>query len=167
MAQRPVGGGKFLRAPELTKPLIFLGIVVFVTGFLRGGIGARVFGSTSYGGKSYFYILGGILGYFAFTAVRIPLAKASRLVRIYFLSGVTFVLANLAYMLGPAFIFLFYLLPSEYAGGQAIAESPMAPLSYERFNGVPPACTALLCYFLVRWGIRGILCTLIRGGSSW
>ncbi|MGD0413140.1 MAG: hypothetical protein ABSC18_15730, partial [Verrucomicrobiota bacterium] len=81
-----LGGGKFLRVPELTRPLIFLGIVAFVTAFLRGGIGARVFGSASYGGKSYFYIFGASIGYFALTAVRIPLAKASRAAGIFFLS---------------------------------------------------------------------------------
>jgi hypothetical protein len=32
----------------------------------------------------------------------------------------------------------------------------MQPGTIERFNGVAPACTALICYFLLRWGIQGI-----------
>ena len=151
-----LGGGRFLRVPELTRPLIFLAIVVFVTGCIRGGIGARVFGSASYGGKSYFYILGAILGYFALTAMRVPPTKAKRAAEIYFASGTTFVLSNLAFMLGPSFYFLFFLLPSQFAGGQIAVEYGMTAGAVERFNGVPVACTALVCYLLMRWGIRGI-----------
>jgi hypothetical protein len=151
-----LGGGKFLRVPELTRPLVFLGLVTLATALARGGIGAAAFGSSSYGGKSYYYIFGAIIGYFAFTAVRIPLANANRAARIYFLSGLTFALANLAFMLGPAFYFLFYLLPGEFVVGQAATESGMLSGGIERLNGVSPACTALVCYFLVRWGIRGI-----------
>ena len=151
-----LGGGKFLRVPELTRPLIFLGIVAFVTAFLRGGIGARVFGSASYGGKSYFYIFGAIIGYFALTAVRIPLAKASRAAGIFFLSGMTFILSNLAFLLGPAFYFLWFLLPSAWVASQAEVETGMAPGAFERLNGFTPGFSALACYFLMRWGIRGI-----------
>ena len=151
-----LGRGRFLRAPELTRPLVFLGIVVFVTGYLRGGIGLHAFGSSSYGGKSYFYIFGGIIGYFALTAVRIPLAKAYRASRIYFLSGMTFALPNLVFLLGPAFYFLFYLLPGEFTGAQAVAESGWQPGAIERLGGITPACTAVIWYLLVRWGIRGV-----------
>lgn len=151
-----LAGGKFLRAPELARPLIFLGMVAVLTGVLRGGIGVRALGSASYGGRSYFYIFGAIFGYFALTAARIPLAKAGRMARIYVLSGVTFALPNLAFALGPAFIFLFYLLPGEFAEGQAVVATGFMPGMIERLNGVAPACFALICYFLVRWGIRGI-----------
>ncbi len=151
-----LGGRKFLRAPELTWPLLFLGGIVLVTGYLRGGIGVQAFGNASFGGKSYFYIFGAIIGYFALSAVRIPVAKASRAARIYFLSGMTFALSNLAFMLGPAFYFLFYLLPGEFVGAQAIAESGRQPGVIERLSGVSGACNALICYFLVRWGMRGI-----------
>ena len=39
-------------------------------------------------------------------------------------------------MLGPAFYFLFYLLPGEFAEGQALAESGLLPGTLERLNGV-------------------------------
>jgi hypothetical protein len=151
-----LGGRKFIRVPELTRPLLVLGGIVLLTGYLRGGIGVRVFGNASFGGRSYFWILGAIIGYFALSAVRIPVAKANRASRLYFLSGMTFSLSNLAFYLGPAFFFLYYFLPGEFATGQATAESGMQPGMIERFNGVTPACTALICYFLLRWGIRGI-----------
>jgi len=37
-----------------------------------------------------------------------------------------------------------------------MAESGMQPGAIERFGGIPPTCFAVVCYFLVRWGIRGI-----------
>jgi hypothetical protein len=151
-----LGGRKFLRAPELTRPLLALGAVVVVTGYLRGGLGAAAFGSATYGGKSYFYILGAIIGYFAFSAVRIPAAKASRAAAVYTLSGVTPVLSNLAFLLGPSFYFLYSVLPGELAGGQAMAASGRQPGMIERFGGVPAACAALIFCLLVRWGIRGV-----------
>jgi hypothetical protein len=101
-----LGGRKFLRAPELTRPLLALGAIVILTGYARGGLGAAAFGSANYGGKSYFYILGAIIGYFAFSAVRIPVAKAGRAAVVYMLSGVTAVLSNLVFLLGPSFYFL-------------------------------------------------------------
>ena len=151
-----LGGGKFLRAPELTRPMVFVGIVVLATGYVRGGIGIHAFGNSSYGGKSYFYILGAIIGYFALTAVRIPVAKANRDAGIFVLSGLTFMLGNLAFMLGPSAYFLFYFLPSDFTGSQQMAESGLDPLLIERFGGITVACSALISYFLLRWGIRGI-----------
>ena len=73
-----LGRSKFLRVPELTRPLLFLGAVVMATGMARGGIGLNALGSSFYGGRHYIYLLGAIIGYFALTAVRIPLAKARR-----------------------------------------------------------------------------------------
>ncbi len=152
-----LGGRKFIRVPELTRPLLALGAVVLLTGYLRGGIGVHALGSTSsFGGRSYFWILGAIIGYFAFSAVRIPVAKANRAGRLYFLSGATYALSNLAFFLGPAFFFLYLFLPSDFAVGQAVAESGLQPGAVERISGVSPACTALVCYFLLRWGIRGV-----------
>lgn len=152
-----LGGRKFLRAPELTRPLLFLGIVVLATGIARGGIGTRALRNSSYGGRAYFLIFSAIIGYFALSAVRIPVAKASRAASIYFLSGVTSVFGNLAFMLGPAVYFLFYFLPSDFTGSQQAAESGFDPLLVERLGGFSVACTALVSYFLVRWGLRGIL----------
>src|ERR1035437_6311641 len=45
---------KFLHAPSVTCPLILLAAVIFVTAGLTGGLGARVFGGDTYGGKKYF-----------------------------------------------------------------------------------------------------------------
>jgi hypothetical protein len=141
----------FLRAPELTKPVLFLLGVVLVTAWFRGGLGSRVLGSSGYGGRGYIYVLGAIVGYFALTAQRIPLGKSERTVKMFFLSGLTFALCNLAYALGPAFYMLYYFVSVDYALAQAAGAWGV---SVERFSGLGPVATGLLCFILARWGIR-------------
>ena len=103
-----LAGRKFLRGAGTDPSAAFPRYRRRLDGYLRGGIGAQSLGSTSsYGGKSYFYILGAIIGYFALSAVRIPVAKASRAARIYVLSGVSFILATLPSCWARRFIFCF------------------------------------------------------------
>jgi len=152
---RVIGHSSFLRAPELTKPVLFLGAVVIVTAKIRGGLGLKVLGSSSFGGKNYFYLLASIVGYFALTSQSISISKSARAVRLYFLSGLSFGLANLVYILGPAFYFVYYLVSPDVAMGQAQAD--FAVNIVKRLTGLAPCATALLCFLLARWGIRGIL----------
>src|SRR5580658_7198108 len=51
MLNNVLGLKTFLRAPELMKPVLCLLGVVLVTAWLRGGIGAKIFGGASYGGR--------------------------------------------------------------------------------------------------------------------
>ena len=145
---------KFLRAPELTRPLVFLTIVILGTAFYRGGIGIRALGGSAYGGRYYIFILLAIAGYFAFTAEPIPMAKSGKMAGLFFISGISFALSNLAYTLGPAFYFLYYFVSTDSAYVQAAGEFGMT--SIERITSLQPACTAVLCFLLVRYGIRGL-----------
>ncbi len=145
----------FLRAPELTKPILFFLVVILVTARLRGGLGSRVLGGTGYGGKNYIFLLAAIIGYFALTAQRIPIAKSQRMVKWFFLSSWTFVLSNLIFALGPAFYVLYNVISSEVVGSQVAVEYGQGGV--ERFDGMGPAATGLLCFILARWGIRGTL----------
>jgi hypothetical protein len=151
-----LGPAKPLRVPELTRPLLFLAGVVVLTAYARGGLGSRIFGSASYGGRNYFYIFGAIMGYFALAAVRIPMAKASRTALLYCVSGVTYLLAHIVFILGPAFYFLFYVFGAEYVGSQATVDSGIDPGAVVRFGGISAACAAVVGCLLLRWGIRGI-----------
>src|SRR5260221_3296506 len=63
---------KFISVPSLTRPLLFLTLVVLVTSRLTGGIGLRVFGGDTYGGKKYIDLLSAVIGYFALITNRIP-----------------------------------------------------------------------------------------------
>jgi hypothetical protein len=149
-----LGGSKFLKVPELTRPLLFLAVVVLVTGVLRGGIGLNVLGSASYGGRNYFYILGAIIGYFALTAVRIPLADTKRVATTFFLSGTSCLLGNIILMLGPAFYILFATVSTDYLSGE-LTTGALALPGMERFITLTITSSALVCFFLIRWGLRG------------
>lgn len=145
---------KFLRVPEMTWPLAFLAAVILGTAFYRGGIGFRITGGQTMGGKYYITVLGAIVGYFALTANSIPINKGLRMTGLYFISGTTFALSNLVYVLGPAFFFLFYFVPTAAAIQQALGEWGG---SVERIEGLGPFAYAALCFLLVIYGLRGLL----------
>jgi hypothetical protein len=146
---------QFLHAPELTVPLLFLAAVVLVTAWYRGGIGIRALGGATYGGRYYLYILGAIIGYFAITAEQVPIAKSRKMADLFFLSGTTYALGNLVYVLGPAFYFMYYIVPSGTATVQASTDYNQSNLA--RIEGLGQACIAGFCFLLAHYGIRGLL----------
>jgi hypothetical protein len=145
---------RFLRAPELTVPILFLAAVVLGTGWFRGGIGIRAFGGASYGGRNYLLILGAILGYFAFTAEPIPILKGRKMTGLFFLSGLSNGLSNIVYMMGPAFYFMYALVPMAAAIGQIGSET--TSLNMTRITGMGQASIFALCLLLAFYGIRGL-----------
>ena len=147
MGRRP-----FLPVPEMTHPLLFMAAVVLGTACYHGGIGIKALGGASHGGRYYIYILGAIIGYFALTAGQIPILKSRKMAALYFLSGTTGVLGNLAYTVGPAFYFMFYLVPSGPAMGQWASDYGLTNI--DRILGLGPACNAALCFLLASYGIR-------------
>jgi hypothetical protein len=149
-----VGKKPFLSVPEMTWPLLFLAAVVMGTAFYRGGIGIQALGGAAHGGKNYVYLLFSIAGYFALTAVQIPISKSRRMTGLFFLSGMSYVLSNIAYALGPAFYFLYYIVPSGFALDQAANASGLGGSG--RLQGLAPACSAILCFLLLFYGIRGL-----------
>ena len=144
----------FISVPSVTRTLLFLALVVFLTAKLYGGIGLKSMGSTSYGGKKYFYVFSAIAGYFALTSAVIPLHRARSAVALFFLSGSTAVISHVVALGGPAFYFLFRFFPASLALSQVTAE--MTGLSLARLLGVSMACTAIFCYMLAHYGIRNI-----------
>jgi hypothetical protein len=155
MVHRVMGHRSFLRAPELTKPILFLAAVVVLTAKIQGGVGLRVLGSGSFGGKNYFYVLSAIIGYFALTSQSVSILKSTRAVKWFFLSGLSQGLSNLAYTLGPAFYFIFFFVSTASAEGQAAAD--WRPDLVKRLASLAPCATGLLGFCLARWGLRGLL----------
>jgi hypothetical protein len=149
MFQKP-----FLRAPELTRPLLFFTAVVLVTAEYRGGIGIRAFGGNTFGGRYYVFVLGAIAGYFALTSEAIPIEKSDKMSGLFFLSGTSSALSNVIFTLGPLFYFLYYIVPSGAATSQAMGEAGLTQI--ERLTGLAPACTAAMCFLLARYGVRGL-----------
>jgi hypothetical protein len=147
---------RFLHVPSVTKSLIFLGFVVAMTAIFTGGFGIRAMGSDRYGGKGYFYIFAAIIGYFAFTSRRIPPQRARIYVALFFLSGLTASLSTVIEKGGPAFHFLFSLVPRDGQFAQAADPGVINP-GMGRIGGVALASTGLYACLLARYGVRGIL----------
>ena len=80
---------KFLHVPAVAWPLLFLTVVILLTARLTGGLGARVFGGDTYGGKRYFTVLAAVMGYFAIINRRIPPKKVGLYVALFFLGAAT------------------------------------------------------------------------------
>ena len=73
---------------------------------------------------------------------------------LFFVSGTTAALSNLAYTLGPSFYFLYYLVSTDPATGQAASDYGLT--GFDRIQGLAPACIGLLCVQLGLYGLRGI-----------
>lgn len=146
----------FVHVPSLSRPLIFFALTVIVTAFMTGGIGLRTLGSDKFGGKGYFYLLGSVAGYFAFTSARIPAGRADAYTAMFFLPGLAGVMGNLIYSAGPSFYFLYGLFPITVALEQAGADMSGAAYS-GRFGGLMMTSAALYSVLLARYGMRGIL----------
>jgi hypothetical protein len=147
---------KFVSVPAITRPLLALAIIVAAMGVLTGGFGARLFGSSQYGGGKYYYLLGAIMGYFALTSRRIPIHRAPLYVALFFLSGLSALVSNLAYMAGPNFYFLFYLFNPGFAQEQAIAS---ISLNHQmvRLGSFMLVSPAIYSWLFARYGISGSL----------
>jgi hypothetical protein len=154
MVHHVMGHRSFLRAPELTMPILFLTAVVVLTAKIRGGMGLHSLGNASYGGKHYVYACGAIMGYFALTSQPISALKSSRAVNWFFLSGMTYGLTNLIYVLGPALYFLYFFITAGSAYEQAAADYGQEVV--KRFGGLGATSIGLLSFALARWGIKGI-----------
>ena len=151
---RSVGTEKnFLQVPALTRALLILLGVVVVTALLTGGFGLKVFGSRNYGGKGYFIIASAVVGYFALSSQTIPRRRAQLYVALFLLSGLTAVMSNLAYVMGPKFYFLYEVFPSDLAMDQAMADLVLQG-DLVRITGLVMASQALYGFLLARYGIK-------------
>jgi hypothetical protein len=148
---------RFIGVPQVTWPLVCLVGVVLFTAKMTGGFGLRMLGSEVYGGRKYIFVLCAIMSYFALTAHRIPRHQAKWAVALFFLGGMTYFIGDLYGMLPSAFNFIFLFFPpsSRYDTGfdQGIY----------RLGGTAVASTAIICYLLARYGIRGIFLS----GKRW
>jgi len=147
---------RFMSGGGVPWALLFLALVLAATAATTGGMGARSLGSASYGGKKYFYILAAIAGYFALASRRIPAQRAKLYVSLFFLSAITALASNLAYMGGAKFYFLLDLFPSEFAMVQAVG-TEAAYGGIPRIAGSIWASMAIACCLLALYGIRGVL----------
>jgi len=149
---------RFLPAPEVTRSLVFLLLVIGVTALFRGGLGIRSLGSEQYGGRANVYLVCAVAGFFALVSQPIPRARAAFYTALFFLPGLTAVVGNLAYMAGPKAYFLFNVFPPIWAIGQAsVAENVELGPGFARIGGFYFASLAVVCFLVARYGVRGTL----------
>ncbi len=149
---------RFLSVPSLTRPMIFLTVVVLVTAEMTGGFGLAAFGSESQGGKRYVMIVTAIIGYLALTSQRIPPQRASLYVSLFFLGTIAQSIGELAPVVTPGFYFLFLIFPVTAQGLAAIYHDPVSSgYGIARLGGVAAAALGFYCFMLARHGIENIL----------
>jgi O-Antigen ligase len=155
---------RFVHVPSVAWPLFFLTAVILVTARLTGGIGMESLGASTYGGKRYVFILSAIIGYFALTAHRVPRGRAALYVALFFLGGLTWMIASLGPFVDPSFRFIFWFFPVENI--TAVGAGGVDSGGYERFGGVAYGCLAVVMLILARHGIRGVFNLGERWGLS-
>lgn len=149
---------KFISVPMMTKPLLYTIAVVLITARLTGGIGLNALGGDNIGGKRYIALIISTMGYFALTAVKIPVHKRRLYVFLYFGGALTMAVANLAYVVAPGLSFIFLIFPTDEGGISALANSPMGQqASITRLGGLSSSAIAIISLLLAFYGVRGFL----------
>ncbi len=147
----------FIRVPQITWPLLCLAGVALITAKFTGGIGLHAFGSDVYGGKKYFFLLGGILSYFAFTSRRVPPERAGLYLALFYLGSVACIIQDL-YPITPSFArFIFWLYPPNSSSFNAFE------VGVTRLAGFSWAGTQIFCFLMARYGVRGVFLS----GKPW
>jgi hypothetical protein len=142
---------RFIHAPSVLLPLLYLSVVIFATGLLTGGFGLRIFGSSKVGGKGYWMLLGGVAGFLAMLAQRIPPEKVLLYLRLFFLSSLTNGIGYAINFIGPSLWYIFLVFPVDAmpteGGSSAIA----------RYGGLSVGLLGAFWYLLARYGILDLL----------
>ena len=141
--------------PSLTKPLLFLGIVVLLTMKLTSGFGLAAFGSEVNGGKRYVLMISAIAGYFALIAQPIPPRRAVLFVMLFFLASLTNALGEAAPLMPSSAYFLYLLFPVSGTVYNMLTEGPAHGFQMlSRLSGLTPACLGIALAMLARFGIQ-------------
>lgn len=142
---------RFVRAPEITWPLLAVMAVVFATMFLRGGIGLNFLGSKMVGGSRYLMLLLGCFSFFALTAQSIPRERVNTYTALFFLGGVTAVVGDLFTFAPTALHPVFWVFPPSMD-----MRSGEMTLGVTRLFGLALMAAAIYRYMMARYGLRGI-----------
>jgi hypothetical protein len=142
---------QFIRVPQVTVALLIMLAVVMVTAKMTG-FGIRVFGSSVYGGHKYLYLVGGILGYFALSAKRIPPERRNLYLALFFLGSISAAFGDLVGFLPHSGYFIYWFFqPFNLQELHAGIDEQVT-----RLNGALYASLGIFSFMLARYGIRGI-----------
>ena len=150
----------FISAPEIARPLLFFLVVVIMTAKLTGGIGLHSLGNDVSGGRHYVELIGGILAYFALTALRIPPQRVALYIGFFFLAGFSSVIGDLLPYLPASLHFIFAFFPVH---GYDLDTQLGGTGFNARYAGLGNLGMAGFLFVLSRYGARGIL----LAGKPW
>jgi hypothetical protein len=154
---------RFVHAPSVIWPLLYLTAVVFLTGHYTGGFGSRVFGSEQFGAKRYLYIFAAVGAFFAIIARPIPRDKALLYVGLFFLGGLANLMSNVIPLLPREFYWLAAIFPVTTNDMGSLATRTPFGEGIARYLGLTSACFGLFFYLLARYGVRDML----SGAKVW
>jgi hypothetical protein len=145
---------KFLPSYSVSSSLVFLGLVVFITAEMQGGLRFNAFGDEAIGGKRYVFIWVAILGFFALISQPIPPQKRRLYTALFLIGSLTTALNDLSSMIGPLGNVLFIFFPGASSSGTL---SPFMQENMERLGGIATGCTAIVFTLAAIYGIEGVL----------
>ena len=149
---------EFLSVPSAARPLFFLATVIVFTTYLTGGLGMRIFGGDTYGGRRYITELAAIAGYFAIINRRIPSKRAGLYVALFFLGSATLAISNLPGIVSPSLNFLFVVFPVSSLSPFTDQNSVIGQtVLISRLGGFGSLGLAVIYVLLSRYGLRGVL----------
>jgi hypothetical protein len=144
---------RFLSAPSITWPLLFFLAVILATAKLTGGIGLHSMGSEVSGGKHYAIMIGGILAYFALTALQIPPRRVRLYIALFFLAGFSNVIGDLLPFLPSSLHFIYIFFPvSGYDVDLRVGDTGF----HARYAGMGNLGVAGFMFMVSFYGLRGI-----------
>jgi hypothetical protein len=138
---------RFVHAPSVVLPVLYILVVIFVTGMLTGGFGLRIFGSSTVGGKGYWMLLGGGAGFLAMLAQRIPREKALLYLRLFFLPSITNGMGYAINFIGPSLWYIFLVFPVDAMPTEGTG------MGIARYGGLSVGLLWVFWYFLAKYGI--------------
>jgi len=133
---------------SIAHSLLAIGVVVIVTGYLRGGAGLAAFGGSSFGGKRYIYVMAAIAAYFALASQRVPENRRLFYATLFFAAGATNVLSFFLDYGGSKFAFLDKVVPPDF-------NTDEVEMSGHRLFFLSGICSAGFFVMTIRYGIRG------------
>ncbi|TAK97468.1 MAG: hypothetical protein EPO07_13225, partial [Verrucomicrobia bacterium] len=148
---------RLLVGGQVVWSLLALSAVVLITALSTGGVNIRSMGGATYGGSRYFFIFGAVAMYFVLASQRIAPGRALFFVSMFFLSGATALLSNLAYFFGERFYVIYYFITPAAAMAQASMQNGLGSGGLARLSGCSDLAGAVSLYFAARYGMRGIL----------
>lgn len=148
---------RMLIGGSVPKALLCIALVVAVTALATGGVGIRVMGSATFGGKRYIMLIASIMGYFVLTGSRVPPSRAMIYTGLFFLSGLSSILSSVASLGEGKLDLLYYFLTRDYVPVNGSSGAEYDSSGMMRVMGITNACSAVCLFMLARFGVSRIL----------